>query len=104
MDNSAETGGKPPKVGDSRRGNAGKGRAKGSKNRLTAQAKEAFEQAFDSIGGVKRLAEWAEKNPGDFYRIYGKLIPQPREHSGTDGQPLAIRVIWTDEGKRTTGS
>jgi hypothetical protein len=36
----------------------------------------AFDQAFELIGGVPRLAHWAHANPTDFYKIYGKLLPQ----------------------------
>lgn len=39
-------------------------------------AKEAFQLAFQLIGGVPRLALWAHANPTEFYRIYSKLIPQ----------------------------
>jgi len=35
----------------------------------------AFQEAFDLIGGVPRLAIWAHHNPTEFYKLYGKLIP-----------------------------
>jgi hypothetical protein len=35
----------------------------------------AFEEAFELVGGVPRLALWADKNPTEFYRIFGKLLP-----------------------------
>lgn len=35
----------------------------------------AFTSAFELIGGVPRLALWAHENPGEFYRLYGKLLP-----------------------------
>lgn len=35
----------------------------------------AFDEAFDLIGGVPRLAIWAHNNPTEFYKLYGKLIP-----------------------------
>lgn len=47
----------------------------GSLNTRTIIAKEAFQKAFDRIGGVEKLAEWANENPGEFYKIYGRLIP-----------------------------
>jgi len=28
------------------------------------------------IGGVPRFALWADANPTEFYRLYGKLLPQ----------------------------
>lgn len=56
---------------------SGQGRPKGTPNKLTRTVKEAFEVAFQSIQekpGV-RLADWAESNPTDFYKIAAKLIP-----------------------------
>lgn len=42
----------------------------------TAKAAEAFQQVFEIIGGVPRLALWADKNPDKFYQLYGRMIPQ----------------------------
>lgn len=39
------------------------------------KAADAFQSAFDLIGGVPRLALWADKNPTAFYSLYSKLIP-----------------------------
>jgi hypothetical protein len=39
------------------------------------KAADAFQSAFDLIGGVPRLALWADKNPTAFYALYSKLIP-----------------------------
>lgn len=35
----------------------------------------AFTNAFYMIGGVDRLALWADQNPGEFFKLYGKLMP-----------------------------
>lgn len=34
-----------------------------------------FHLAFELIGGVERFALWADANPTEFYRIYGKMLP-----------------------------
>lgn len=39
------------------------------------RAADAFQQAFDMIGGVPRLALWADKNETAFFALYSKLIP-----------------------------
>lgn len=52
------------------------GRPKGALNKETKSFKEAFDYAFDSIGGPEALAKWAKKNPDDFYKIIGKRLPQ----------------------------
>lgn len=53
----------------------GPGRPKGISNKLTMNAKQAFQFAFDKIGGGEALGEWANRNKTDFYKIYGRLIP-----------------------------
>ena len=39
------------------------------------KATDAFQTAFDLIGGIPRLALWADKNPTAFYGLFSKLIP-----------------------------
>lgn len=59
-------------VGD---GTPGPGRPKGLQNKFTRGAKEAFALAFEGVGGVERLTEWARENLTDFYKLYARLIP-----------------------------
>lgn len=42
----------------------------------------AADETFDLIGGVPRFAMWADKNLGEFYRLYSKTIPQNVDISG----------------------
>lgn len=35
-----------------------------------------FQSVFSMIGGIPRLALWADQNPGAFYSMYSKLLPQ----------------------------
>lgn len=51
------------------------GRTKGVPNKTTTAAKEAFSLAFEGIGGVSALIEWAEENRSDFFKLYARLIP-----------------------------
>lgn len=57
--------------------NAGKGRKKGVPNKFTRSVKEAVQAAFDEIQKDPKanLIAWGRANPGDFYRLSGKLIP-----------------------------
>lgn len=42
--------------------------------------------AFDMIGGVDRLAAWADANPEKFYTsVFPKIIAKPVEHSVSEG-------------------
>lgn len=51
------------------------GRKKGVPNRTTVLAREAFNLAFGSLGGVEALAEWGKVNRDEFYKLYARLIP-----------------------------
>jgi hypothetical protein len=80
--------------GGSKRGERRGGRTKGTPNKLTASAKQAFALAFDSIGGVEAFAVWATENRTEFYKLYGRLIPT--EVNGPNGGELAIVVRYED--------
>jgi len=51
------------------------GRPVGSKNKFTT-LKSAFIEAFEEIGGVDNLIEWARCNQTEFYRMLARLMPR----------------------------
>ena len=59
------------------------GRQKGTPNKNTLAAKEAFQIAFDDMGGASALAKWAQENQSDFYKLYSRLIPMDTNISGS---------------------
>lgn len=63
-----------------------RGGGRTSPNKLTRAARDAFQIAFDKIGGAEALAEWAEANRTEFYKLYGRLIPT--EVTGPGGAAL----------------
>lgn len=67
---------------------AGKGRVKGTPNKVTKQLKEMILGALDDAGGQKYLAEQAEKNPGPFLALVGKVLPMTI--AGDPQNPLAV--------------
>jgi hypothetical protein len=69
---------------------AGKGRPRGSKNRLGLEAKEAIALAFQGIGGVPALTAWAATHREAFYKLYAKLIPVELHGSSPNG---GIQVV-----------
>ena len=72
----------------------GKGRKKGTRNKLTMCAKANIEETFERIGGIEAFANWATLNPGDFYKlIYTKVVPRNLEMSGVDGGEITISWV-----------
>ena len=73
MSDDAET--KKPK----KRGNAGKGRPRGARNKTTMAAREAIARAAAGLGGFTALMEWAQKSDENekifWTSIYTKLVP-----------------------------
>ena len=51
------------------------GRPVGSKNKFTT-LKSAFIEAFEEIGGVDNLIEWARCNQTEFYKMLARLMPR----------------------------
>lgn len=69
------------------------GRPKGAVNKTTAKAKEAFQLAFERLGGIDRLVLWANGDPDNlrvFYSLYSKLIPVDVQ---TDGEKVNALTI-----------
>jgi hypothetical protein len=80
-----------PKLGPNR-GNAGKGRPKGSQNKATANAKAAIEMVFTGLGGPDALKAWANKDDENlkaFYvSIWPKILPLQVNGPGDQGEHL----------------
>jgi hypothetical protein len=85
--------GKGSNKGQFQPGDARAGRPRGSANKLTRAAKEAFGLAFEKLGGVKALAEWAEENRTEFYKLYARLIPTEQHIGNPDGSPLNFQLF-----------
>lgn len=52
----------------------------------------AFQSAFELIGGVPRLAIWADTNPNEFYKLYGKLLPSSNSSALGESSKLIIEM------------
>ena len=78
-----------PKVGPNT-GNRGKGRPKGSPNKITADVKRAILEAAEAAGGnggmVGYLTLQASDNPAAFMTLLGKVLPLTL--SGDPDNPL----------------
>jgi hypothetical protein len=85
-----------PKIGVNR-GNAGKGRPKGSPNKTTLAAKEAIHQAFEDMGGIKSLVDWADKSDDNRKVFYAQIWPKivPLTVGGDSENPLLHEIRQT---------
>lgn len=71
--------------------NAGKGRKKGVPNKLTGELKDMILSALSKAGGVTYLQQQAEKNPGPFLALVGKVLPM--QVTGADNKDLIPQTI-----------
>lgn len=55
------------------------------------RVEKAFLTAFELIGGVPRLVLWADQNPTEFFKLYGRMIggPPPAPEGG-----VSITINW----------
>jgi hypothetical protein len=75
--------------------NKGRGRPKGSQNKLGKAVKEIIASAAEKIGGEDRLVEWVQADPQNerafWTSIYPKLLPLTL--AGDAENPVAIQTI-----------
>ncbi len=65
------------------------GRKKGSINKSTAAVKSALTEAFEEMGGIPALVKWASADPGEFYKLWAKLLPT--EIKNADGEAFRVQ-------------
>ena len=68
------------------------GRKRGTPNRLTRSARDAFQYAFDALGGSEGLAGWAHEHRSEFYRLYARQIPPAPPEPSPDQSRLLVVV------------
>jgi hypothetical protein len=80
------------------------GRVKGTPNKFTASARQAFELAFSDLQKNKNttLTTWAKLNLSDFYKLYARLIPNEIVGPGGGALQIAgvVSVYMPDNGRR----
>ena len=72
------------------------GRPVGSKNQFTT-LKSAFIDAFEEIGGVDNLVEWARCNQTEFYKMLARLMPREIKADVNTGTSLIECLREIDE-------
>lgn len=96
------------KVGaDNKIPNRGRGRPKGSRNKVTGAAKDAIALAAERLGGVDRLVAWAKEDAANervfWGTVYPKLLPLQVNGSGDGGEIIhkIERVIVSSSNPNT---
>jgi hypothetical protein len=73
----------------------GRGRPKGSKNKVSAEAKAVIAEAAEALGGAERLLAWAQLDPANekafWTTIYPKLVSLTV--AGDPNNPLGFSVL-----------
>ena len=75
---------------------AGKGRVKGTPNKVTKALKEMILGALDDAGGQKYLSEQAGKNPAAFLGLIGKVLPTTLE--GSVDSSITVKIVRFGDG------
>lgn len=66
------------------------GRKKGVPNKLTQDAREAMQEAFNGVGGVRTLIEWGNENLTEFFKLWGRTIPNEQKVAATHGGKIEV--------------
>ena len=80
------------------------GRKKGTPNKQTKEVKQNLIEAFEKLGGLDGMVDWASKNQGEnlgeFYKLWVKVLPveMKTDLTSSDGtlQPISIQVVGVD--------
>jgi hypothetical protein len=82
--------------------NAGKGRKKGTPNKVTGALKDMVLQALADAGGVQYLVTQAKENPNAFMGLVGRVLPLQVKQGGDDPKvPSSKLAIIDASGKQT---
>lgn len=75
----------------------GRGRPKGSPNKVTAAAKDLIAEAAVRIGGLDRFEAWIRENAKNEHaywtQIYPKLIPLQHSNDPDNPLPAVIHLV-----------
>jgi len=76
------------------------GRQAGTPNKIPKALKEMILEALDGAGGVSYLQQQAEKSPGAFLTLVGKILPKDVRAEVKPGENLALQVVLVDPPRR----
>lgn len=68
------------------------GRVAGTPNKLTADLRQAIQDAFEKAGGAGYLEKVAKKSPAVFCKLLGMTLPKDVKLDVPNGLTLQIRL------------
>jgi hypothetical protein len=73
----------------------GRGRPKGSPNKLGKEAKDVIAQAAAELGGAERLLAWAKSDPLNERAFWSTIYPKllPLTVAGDADNPIGVKLI-----------
>lgn len=73
----------------------GRGRPKGSRNKVSAEAKAVIAEAAEALGGAERLLAWAQLDPLNERAFWSTIYPKllPLTVAGDPDNPLGIAIV-----------
>jgi hypothetical protein len=78
----------------------GRGRPKGSPNKVSKEAKEVIAAAAEKLGGLERLVDWAKADPQNEKAFWATIYPKllPLTVAGDPSNPLktSLEVRFVD--------
>lgn len=64
------------------------------KGKLTREkVVEEFNAAFEQIGGISRLALWADTHPEEFFKLYARLLPAASHPDLDSNREFIVRHV-----------
>lgn len=71
------------------------GRPPAAQNKTSRKVKECLIQTFENMGGTRAMTAWAKKNPGEFYRMWVRILPQEvHAKGGPNDEPIKILLQY----------
>jgi len=67
------------------------GRVSRSRSITRADVIRTFRDSFEQIGGQSRLALWADSNPSEFYKLFGRMLPASSSTELDGPQEIVVR-------------
>jgi hypothetical protein len=72
-------------------------RPKGTPNKVSGQVKRNVIAVFERLGGVDKMAAWADQNLSEFYKLYAKLLPSEINMSMEVSEQDQVDALGNDE-------